>query len=194
MIIQEDKEFVTSKLEENNGVPIIKIGYKNKLREMKPETIIALILSKMTKMAKKFKKTEIKEAIITVPAHFNIIQRQATKDAGRIAGLNVLRLINETTVASMTYKLDNKFKDKRNVLIFDLGGGTFDVSIVYFDNFVIEVKSSYSDTHLGGKDFDYLLMNYCKDNISDDISNNYKAKRKLKNNVNKLKIKSITNI
>ena len=94
----------------------------------------------------------------------------------------------------MTYKLVNKFKDKRNVLKFDLGGRTFDISIVYFDNDVIEVKSSYSDTHLGGKDFDYLLMNYCKDNISDDISNNYKAKRKLKNNVNKLKIKSITNI
>ena len=124
---------------------------------------------------------------IIVHAHFNIIQRQATSDEGRIAGINVLRLINESTAASMTYKLVNKFKDKRNVLKFDLGGGTFDVSIVYFDNFVIEVKSSYSDTHLGGKDFDYLLMNYCKENISDDISNNNKEKRRLKNNYEQVK-------
>ena len=87
----------------------------------------------------------------------------------------------------MTYKLVNKFKDKRNVLKFDLGGVTFDVSIVYFDNDVIEVKSSNSDTHLGGEDFDYLLMNYCKENISDDISNNNKEKRRLKNNYEQVK-------
>ena len=191
MIIQEDKEFVTYKLEENNGVPIIKIGYKNKLREMKPETIIALILSKMMKIAKEYKHTEIKEAIITVPAHFNIIQRQATKDAGRIAGLNVLRLINEPTAAAITYKLHNKFKDKRNVLIFDLGGGTFDVSIVYLDDDVIEVKSTYGDPHLGGEDFDENLINFCIKKFEEEtginISNNAKSKQRLKKEVEKLK-------
>ena len=193
-IIQEDKQFLTDKIEENEkGIPIISVKYKEEKKKFRIEEIIGLLLKKIKESCEIFLKKQIEKVIITVPAHFNIIQRQATSDAGRIAGLNVLRLINEPTAASMAYKLDNKFKDKRNVLIFDLGGGTFDVSIVYFDNDVIEVKSSYGDPHLGGEDFDYSLMNYCKEYISDDISNNNKAKRRLKNKCEQVK-KDLSNL
>merc|ERR1712206_70148 len=104
---------------------------------------------------------EVKNAVVTVPAYFNDGQRQATKDAGAIAGLNVLRIINEPTAAAIAYGLDKKTSGETNVLIFDLGGGTFDVSLLTIDDGIFEVKATAGDTHLGGEDFDNRLVDYC---------------------------------
>merc|ERR1712156_697562 len=126
---------------------------------------------------------EINNAVITVPAYFNNAQRQATKDAGRIAGLNVLRIINEPTAAAIAYGLDKKDEEK-NVLIFDLGGGTFDVSLLSIDDGVFEVLATSGDTHLGGEDFDNNLLNYCmktfKQKTGLDMSDNARSKRRLR--------------
>merc|ERR1712004_722916 len=115
----------------------------------------------MRETAEAFVNKPIKHAVITVPAYFNDNQRQATKDAGAIAGLNVLRIINEPTAAAIAYGLDKKGKGERNVLIFDLGGGTFDVSLLTIDEGVFEVKATAGDTHLGGEDFDNKLVEFC---------------------------------
>jgi heat shock protein 1/8 len=125
----------------------------------------------------------VKNAVVTVPAYFNDSQRQATKDAGVISGLNVQRIINEPTAAAIAYGLDKKGSGERNVLIFDLGGGTFDVSLLTIDDGVFEVKATNGDTHLGGEDFDNRLVKFC---ISDflkktgiDVSDNARALRRL---------------
>ena len=115
----------------------------------------------MKEIAEAYVGRTIKNAVITVPAYFNDSQRQATKDAGQIAGINVLRIINEPTAASIAYGLDNKKQGERNVLIFDLGGGTFDVSLLTIDEGIFEVKATAGDTHLGGEDFDNRLVEYC---------------------------------
>jgi L1 cell adhesion molecule like protein len=133
----------------------------------------------------------IKNAVITVPAYFNDSQRQATKDAGVISGLNVLRIINEPTAAAIAYGLDKKGKGEQNILIFDLGGGTFDVSLLSIDDGVFEVKATAGDTHLGGEDFDNKLVDYCaaeflkKHRI--DIKNNARALRRLRTQCEKAK-------
>ena len=116
----------------------------------------------MKEIAESYVGEDIKDAVITVPAYFNDSQRQATKDAGIIAGLNVLRIINEPTAAAIAYGLDNKSEKERNVLIFDLGGGTFDVSLLTIEDGIFEVKATAGDTHLGGEDFDNLLVNHFK--------------------------------
>ena len=167
--------------QDENKKPIIQVNYQKENKEYKLEIIVALILLKLKEYAEAYINKQVKDVIITVPAHFNIIQRQATIDAGRIAGLNVLRIINEPTAASITYKLYNSYKDNRYVLIFDLGGGTFDVSIVYLNEDTIELKSTCGDPHLGGEDFDVELMKFCMKNFEVDISNNPKAKMRLKN-------------
>lgn len=134
---------------------------------------------------------KVNEAVITVPAYFNDSQRQATKDAGTIAGLNVLRIINEPTAAAIAYGLDKKNQGERNVLIFDLGGGTFDVSLLQIDEGVFEVKATAGDTHLGGEDFDNKLVEYCcaeflkKKKI--DIKDNPRALRRLRTQCEKAK-------
>ena len=120
-----------------------------------------MVLTKMKEVAETYIGQKVKEAVITVPAYFNDSQRQATKDAGAIAGLNVLRIINEPTAAAIAYGLDKKNQGERNVLIFDLGGGTFDVSLLQIDDGVFEVKATAGDTHLGGEDFDNNLVEYC---------------------------------
>lgn len=129
--------------------------------------------------------------MVTVPAYFNDSQRQATKDAGAIAGLNVLRIINEPTAAAIAYGLDKQSSGERNVLIFDLGGGTFDVSLLTLDGGVFEVKATAGDTHLGGEDFDNKLVDYC---VADflkktkiDISKNARALRRLRTQCEKAK-------
>lgn len=126
----------------------------------------------------------VKNAVITVPAYFNDSQRQATKDAGAIAGLNVLRIINEPTAAAIAYGLDKKGCGEKNVLIFDLGGGTFDVSLLSIDEGVFEVKATAGDTHLGGEDFDNKLVDYCATEFNKkyriDIRNNPRALRRLR--------------
>ena len=143
-----------------------------------------MVLMKMKDIASTYLKKDVKDAVITVPAYFNDSQRQATKDAGRIAGLNVLRIINEPTAAAVAYGLNNKDNNERYVLVFDLGGGTFDVSILILNEEVFEVRATCGDTHLGGEDFDNRLVNYCakkfKENTGIDISGNQKAKRRLK--------------
>jgi heat shock protein 1/8 len=143
-----------------------------------------MVLTKMKETAEAFLGTQVKNAVITVPAYFNDSQRQATKDAGLIAGLNVLRIINEPTAAAIAYGLDKKAAGERNVLIFDLGGGTFDVSLLTIEEGIFEVKATAGDTHLGGEDFDNRLVNHFvqefKRKFKKDISSNARAVRRLR--------------
>jgi heat shock protein 1/8 len=151
-----------------------------------------MVLIKMKETAEAYlNKKDIKNAVITVPAYFNDSQRQATKDAGAIAGLNVLRIINEPTAAAIAYGLDKKSKQERNVLIFDLGGGTFDVSLLTIEEGIFEVKATNGHTHLGGEDFDNRLVNFCVDDFKKkygvDISKNARSLRRLRTQVEKAK-------
>merc|ERR1712159_557042 len=148
------------------------------------EEISSMVLTKMKDTASAFTGTEIKDVVITVPAYFNDSQRQATKDAGAIAGLNVLRIINEPTAAAIAYGLDRKKQGEANVLVFDLGGGTFDVSLLTIDDGIFEVKATAGDTHLGGEDFDNRLVNHFTQEFKrknrKDLSGNARAMRRLR--------------
>jgi len=143
-----------------------------------------MVLTKMKETASAYLNKEVKHAVVTVPAYFNDSQRQATKDAGAIAGLNVLRIINEPTAAAIAYGLDKKAEGERNVLIFDLGGGTFDVSLLAIEDGIFEVKATAGDTHLGGEDFDSKLVEHCamdfKRKHKIDITSNPRAMRRLR--------------
>jgi len=141
--------------------PLIVIKFKGETKKFHPEQISAMVLEKMKQVAEAYIGKPVNDAVVTVPAYFNDSQRQATKDAGAIANLNVLRIVNEPTAAAIAYGLDKKAKGERNVLIFDLGGGTFDVSLLTIDEGVFEVKATAGDTHLGGEDFDNKLVEYC---------------------------------
>merc|ERR1712113_1117705 len=145
----------------NQGRPVIEVNYKGEKRTFFPEEISSMVLVKMKETAESYIGQSVKDAVVTVPAYFNDSQRQATKDAGRIANLNVLRIINEPTAAAIAYGLDKNNSDERNVLIFDLGGGTFDVSLLTIDDGVFEVMATAGDTHLGGEDFDNRLVSHC---------------------------------
>ena len=173
-------------LENKNGNPVIELTYKNELKRFQPEEISAMILVKMKEIAEAFLGETVTDAVITVPAYFNDAQRQATKDAGVISGLNVLRIINEPTAAAIAYGLEKNKSGERFVLIYDLGGGTFDVTVLSIDDGVFEVKSTAGDTHLGGEDFDrrlvqYLLHDFCKKNKLDinTVEKNVKTTRRL---------------
>ena len=136
------------------GKPYIKAEIQaGEQKTLSPEEVSAMILVKMKEIAEKYLGREVKHAVITVPAYFNDSQRQATKDAGLIAGLDVLRIINEPTAAAIAYGMDKK-QGEKNIIVFDLGGGTFDVSLLTIDNGVFEVVATSGDTHLGGEDFD----------------------------------------
>ena len=141
--------------------PKIVVTHKGEIKKFHAEEISSMVLVKMKEIAEAFLTKTIKNAVITVPAYFNDSQRQATKDAGAIAGFNVLRLINEPTAAAIAYGFDNKDVEEKNILIFDLGGGTFDVSLLTLDDGIFEVKATAGDTHLGGEDFDSKLVEYC---------------------------------
>jgi molecular chaperone DnaK len=139
------------------------LGLKQKEKNIHPSQISAFILQKMKETAEKYLGQEVTKAVITVPAYFNDAQRQATKDAGKIAGLEVLRIINEPTAASLAYGLDKK--QNKKIAVYDLGGGTFDVSILELGDGVFEVKSTNGDTFLGGEDFDNTIVDYLNSRI-----------------------------
>jgi len=184
--VQDDIKRWPFKVEKdiNSNKPIIVVEYLNEKKKFFAEEISAMILQKLKQYAEDYLETNIENAIITVPAYFNDAQRQATKDAGRIAGLNVLRIINEPTAAAVAYGLNHRNDEEKNILVFDLGGGTFDVSILNVSEDTLEVKSTSGNTHLGGEDFDNKIMEYCIEEFKKtnqvDISNNQKAIRRLK--------------
>ncbi|EDW42092.1 heat shock 70 kDa protein cognate 4 [Drosophila sechellia] len=167
-----------------DGKPKIEVTYKDEKKTFFPEEISSMVLTKMKETAEAYLGKTVTNAVITVPAYFNDSQRQATKDAGTIAGLNVLRIINEPTAAAIAYGLDKKAVGERNVLIFDLGGGTFDVSILSIDDGIFEVKSTAGDTHLGGEDFDNRLVTHFvqefKRKHKKDLTTNKRALRRLR--------------
>lgn len=161
-IVQKDMKLWPFKVEAgSDDKPVIVVQFKGETKKFYPEEISSMVLVKMKETAEAFLGQQVKNAVITVPAYFNDSQRQATKDAGSISGMNVLRIINEPTAAAIAYGLDKKGQGEKNVLIFDLGGGTFDVSLLTIDEGVFEVKATAGDTHLGGEDFDNKLVEFC---------------------------------
>nr|QNF22885.1 putative heat shock protein isoform 1 [Lycosa tarantula] len=164
--------------------PKIRVDYKGEAKTFYPEEISSMVLTKMKETAEAYLGKTVTNAVVTVPAYFNDSQRQATKDSGTIAGLNVLRIINEPTAAAIAYGLDKKVGGERNVLIFDLGGGTFDVSILTIEDGIFEVKSTAGDTHLGGEDFDNRMVNHFvqefKRKHKKDLTSNKRALRRLR--------------
>ena len=165
------------------GKPLIEVTYKGERKTFSPEEISSMVLTKMKQIAEAYLGKEVKNAVITVPAYFNDSQRQATKDAGVIAGLNVMRIINEPTAAAIAYGLDQKGGEK-NILIFDLGGGTFDVSLLSIEDGIFEVKATAGDTHLGGEDFDNRMVEYfCTEfqrKFRKDLTTSQRALRRLR--------------
>merc|ERR1712070_90205 len=166
------------------GRPVIEVSYKGEKRTFFPEEISSMVLVKMKETAESFLAKPVKDVVVTVPAYFNDSQRQATKDAGTIAGLNVMRIINEPTAAAIAYGLDKKSAGETNVLIFDLGGGTFDVSLLTIDDGIFEVKATAGDTHLGGEDFDNRMVNHFVQEVKrkhkKDFTSNPRAMRRLR--------------
>lgn len=182
--VQRDVKLLPYKIVNKDGKPYIQVKIRDgEIKVFSPEEISAMILLKMKETAEAYLGKKIKDAVVTVPAYFNDAQRQATKDAGVIAGLNVARIINEPTAAAIAYGLDKKGGEK-NILVYDLGGGTFDVSILTIDNGVFEVLSTSGDTHLGGEDFDQRIMDYfiklVKKKHNKDISKDNRALGKLR--------------
>jgi len=176
---------------DSNDKPFISVQYKKELKEMKPEEVSAMILSKMKQVSENYLGEKVDSAVITVPAYFNDAQRQATKDAGAIAGLNVLRIINEPTAAAIAYGLDTNCKTEQSVLIFDLGGGTFDVSLLNIDDGIFEVMATAGNTHLGGEDFDNRMVDFFTKEIQRklrvDITTNKRALRRLRTSCERAK-------
>ena len=183
--VQSDMKHWPFKVVNHGGKPKIQAEYKGETKMFAPEEISSMVLSKMKETAEAYLGQKVTDAVITVPAYFNDSQRQATKDAGRICGLNVLRIINEPTAAALAYGLDKNLKNEKNVLIFDLRGGTFDVSILTIDEgSIFEVRSTAGDTHLGGEDFDNRMVNHFiqefKRKNGKDISKNSRSLRRLR--------------
>ena len=184
-LVQEDiKRYPFKVVGDTSDRPQIVVQTKDGEKKFYPEEISAMLLQKMKQMVESYVGCEVKDAVITVPAYFNDAQRQATKDAGVIAGLNVLRIINEPTAAAIAYGLE-KTKGEKNILIFDCGGGTHDISILTIDDGVFEVKSTAGNTHLGGEDFDNLICDWACDEFRKktklDIKGNARAYRRLRN-------------
>jgi heat shock protein 1/8 len=182
--VQSDMKHFPFTVVERGGKPLIEVEFKGENKQFTPEEISSMVLTKMRETAESYLGATVSDAVVTVPAYFNDSQRQATKDAGLIAGLNVLRIINEPTAAAIAYGLDKKVEGERNVLIFDLGGGTFDVSLLTIEEGIFEVKSTAGDTHLGGEDFDNRLVshfvNEFKRKHKKDLSTNVRALRRLR--------------
>merc|ERR1719379_2879019 len=158
--VQPDIKHFPFAVVNEGGKPKIQVEFKGETKTFFPEEISSMVLVKMKEIGEAYLGKTVKDAVVTVPAYFNDSQRQATSDAGVIAGINVQRIINEPTAAAIAYGLDKKVGAERNVLIFDLGGGTFDVSVLSIEDGIFEVKSTAGDTHLGGEDFDNRLVNH----------------------------------
>ena len=191
-VVQGDMKLWPFKVVEGpDKKPMIVVKFKGKEEKFFAEQISSMVLTKMKDIAEDFLGKKVKDAVITVPAYFNDSQRQATKDAGTIAGLNVLRIINEPTAAAIAYGLDKNPSSEKNILIFDLGGGTFDVSLLTIENGLFEVKATSGDTHLGGEDFDNKLVEFCVAHFQKskgiDIRNDNRAIRRLRTQCEKAK-------
>jgi len=184
--VQQDKKYWPFQVVDVESKPKIEVDYKCERKSFTPEEISSMVLTKMKETSEAYLGKSVKDAVVTVPAYFNDAQRQATKDAGIIAGLNVLRIVNEPTAAAIAYGLDKKNANGKesNVLIFDLGGGTFDVSILSIEDGIFEVKSTAGDTHLGGEDFDNRIVDHFvkefKRKHQRDITGNKRALRRLR--------------
>ncbi|KAF2187373.1 heat shock protein 70b [Zopfia rhizophila CBS 207.26] len=189
--VQKDIKNFPFKVIDKNGQPRVQVEVHDRLKEFSPEEISAMVLSKMKDVAQDYLGQKVTDAVITVPAYFNDAQRAATRDAGTIAGLNVLRIINEPTAAALAYGLDKTDEPERQVLVYDLGGGTFDVSVLSNDQGVFDVLATAGDTHLGGEDFDqqvvdYFVKKYNKEN-NVEIRKDPKTMGKLKSEVERAK-------
>ncbi|RNF27368.1 70 kDa heat shock protein [Trypanosoma conorhini] len=183
--LQSDMKHWPFKVTVQDGKPVVQVEYQGESKKFSPEEISAMVLAKMKETAESYLGEAVRRAVITVPAYFNNAQRQATKDAGTIAGLEVLRIINEPTAAAIAYGMDKKAeKGEKAVLIFDLGGGTFDVTLLTIDGGIFEVKATAGDTHLGGEDFDNRLVDYFatefKTRFGKDLRGNARAVRRLR--------------
>eukprot|EP00211_Chloroparvula_japonica_P004769 CAMPEP_0119126194 /NCGR_PEP_ID=MMETSP1310-20130426/5208_1 /TAXON_ID=464262 /ORGANISM="Genus nov. species nov., Strain RCC2339" /LENGTH=669 /DNA_ID=CAMNT_0007116339 /DNA_START=70 /DNA_END=2079 /DNA_ORIENTATION=+ len=188
--VQKDAKLLPFKMVNKRNKPNVQVNIKGEDKVLAPEEVSAMVLQKMKETAEAYLGKKVTHAVVTVPAYFNDAQRQATKDAGAIAGLNVLRILNEPTAAAIAYGLDQEDGEK-NVMVYDLGGGTFDVSILTIDDGVFEVLSTAGDTHLGGEDFDQNVMQYFlklhKKKTGDDCSKDKKALQKLRRESEKAK-------
>lgn len=183
--LQNDVKNLPYVIQNENGKPQIEVLHRNETKRFSPEQISAMILEKMKGIVEAYSGMSVTDCVITVPAYFNDAQRQATKDAGKIAGLNVLRIINEPTAASIAYGLDKmKEGDEKNILVFDCGGGTHDISLLNITDGIFEVKATAGDTHLGGEDIDRILVEYCiqefqKRNRGKKVHDNKKVRARL---------------
>ena len=191
-MVQKDKKLWTfDVIDDKKNKPKVKVEYKGEESEFYPEEISAMVLTKMKEIAQAFIGEDIKDVVVTVPAYFGDAQRQATKDAGTIAGLNVLRIINEPTAAAIAYGMDNKSSKERHVLIFYCGGGTHDVTLLSIEDGIFEVKATAGDSHLGGEDFDNRMVDHFtqefKRKYKKDLSSNARAVRRLRTSCERLK-------
>ena len=188
--VQKDKGFLPFQIVSKDGKPYVQTEVKGQTKTYAPEEISAMVLQKMKAVAEQFLGIEVQNAVVTVPAYFNDAQRQSTKDAGTISGMNVARIINEPTAAAIAYGLDKKTQES-SILVYDLGGGTFDVSILTIEEGVFEVIATSGDTHLGGQDFDQNVMDYFmklfKRKTGKDVSRDRRAQQKLKREVENAK-------
>ncbi|PPQ93653.1 hypothetical protein CVT25_012712 [Psilocybe cyanescens] len=181
--VQQDLKHLPFKVKNKGGQPIINVKYQDKMRDFTPEEISAMILTRMKETAEAYLGHGVTHAVVTVPAYFNDAQRQATKDAGEIAGLKILRVLNEPTAAALAYGLDKK-GDESKIIVYDLGGGTFDVSLLSIEDGVFEVLATSGDTHLGGEDFDNRVIDYFvnayEKRTGTNVTKNQRAMGKLK--------------
>ncbi|WOO76812.1 Endoplasmic reticulum chaperone BiP [Vanrija pseudolonga] len=189
--VQKDRKHWPFEIVNKNGKPMIHVKHKGEFKDFTPEEISAMVLVKMKETAEAYLGHKVTHAVVTVPAYFNDAQRQATKDAGTIAGLTVLRIVNEPTAAAIAYGLDRSTKTESQIIVYDLGGGTFDVSLLSIEDGVFEVLATAGDTHLGGEDFDNRVIDYFvkqyKRKTGTDVTGNQKALGKLRREVEKAK-------
>jgi len=190
--VQRELKYLSYQVINQDGKPMVQVSYKGEEKTFSPEEVSAMILTKMKQTSEAYLGHPVKDAVITVPAYFTDAQRQATKDAGLIAGLNVLRIINEPTAAAIAYGLDKKNESEKRILIVDAGGGTTDISLLNLDGGIYEVKAVGGDSHLGGEDFDNAIVEWLKEEVKrklkEDVSENTKALRRLKTAAERAKI------